>query len=320
MASNLPFNDFLVGPDYNGQDSVYMFVDARRRWFRENNPDGAIRTHILECSETSALVKAVVLKHYKDNEETESVGTGHARETYDPSTKDDFVKLAETAAIGRALANAGYGTRDFAAVKGINLLLDGEGKIPCDAPVTFKTDNKPEKTAQATTDNADSSSETPAATRRGRKKKEEKQETPPVQPPTKIEAPAQEDAYKEVEEKTGIVPENVPEPAAEPQEEKKTEQPQLKTGSKKSSGLVTTGFEDASIEPRTLEDALKFVCKAKKEGMHGKTFGEIEEINPQFIDVFASPNFLADSPIKKAHQIAAKIIVENRLKETQRVS
>lgn len=105
----------------SGKD--YLEVRWRLVWFRDEHPSGAIRTEVV--SMTPLLVKATVL-----DENGRFLSDGHASAKLPASGKAvwsgrEFEK-AETAAIGRALAHAGYGTQFDA---------DDEGDYLADSPV-----------------------------------------------------------------------------------------------------------------------------------------------------------------------------------------
>lgn len=105
----------------SGKD--YLEVKWRLVWFRDEHPSGAIRTEVV--SMTPLLVKATVL-----DENGRFLSDGHASAKLPASGKAvwsgrEFEK-AETAAIGRALAHAGYGTQFDA---------DDEADYLADSPV-----------------------------------------------------------------------------------------------------------------------------------------------------------------------------------------
>lgn len=114
----------LVISDIQGKD--YLVVSQRVLWMRHVKPDWSIQTEVIKLENDYALVKATVL-----NEKGFPIGTGHqdARVAdLTPKLKSKFVSKAETSAIGRALAMAGFGTQ-FAAED-----LD-EDELLSDSPV-----------------------------------------------------------------------------------------------------------------------------------------------------------------------------------------
>jgi len=87
--------------------SYYLPVAARLLWFREEHPDWPVVTKIADGGYGAGyvVVQAQVIKPTG-----EIIATGHKSET-----KEDFpsgwIEKAETGAIGRALAVAGYGVQ-----------------------------------------------------------------------------------------------------------------------------------------------------------------------------------------------------------------
>ena len=73
------------------EPQLYLDVKFRKLWFRLCNPNGKISKKIISLNENMAIVEAKV---YLDKEDQ-------------PDNK--FLETAETAATGRALADAGYG-------------------------------------------------------------------------------------------------------------------------------------------------------------------------------------------------------------------
>jgi len=86
--------------------ALYLPVAARVLWFREEHPDWTIETQIVEINSEHAyaIFRANI---YDDNMKLVSTGT----RVEDASGFKDFVEKAETGAVGRALAHAGYGTQ-----------------------------------------------------------------------------------------------------------------------------------------------------------------------------------------------------------------
>lgn len=84
------------------QGKDYLEVKWRMVWFREEHPKGRIITELLN----DGIVKASVF----DNDGN-ILSTGHGTPKMQGVAKSRPVEGAETAAIGRALAHAGYGTQ-----------------------------------------------------------------------------------------------------------------------------------------------------------------------------------------------------------------
>lgn len=86
----------------------YLEVKWRIAWFRDAEPNGKIKTEVLQ-TEPFMMVKATV--EHGDGAVSEGTGTAPAYGNGQSTWKYREVEKAETAAIGRALAIAGYGTQ-----------------------------------------------------------------------------------------------------------------------------------------------------------------------------------------------------------------
>jgi hypothetical protein len=111
------------------QGKDYLEVKWRIVWFRADHPKGSILTEIVNDD----LMKATIL----DND-GKVLATGHGSSKKQGIAKTRPFEGAETAAIGRALAHAGYGTQ---------FTGEDEGEHLADAPVesTKKKMTEPEK-------------------------------------------------------------------------------------------------------------------------------------------------------------------------------
>ena len=111
-------------------EQLYLDVKYRKLWFRLLNPTGKIISNIISLTENMAVVEARVYLDKCDQKE-ECVGNSYAQRfrTADPKFGDKFLELAETAATGRALADAGYGVQ-FADVGEENDPLQVDAGIP----------------------------------------------------------------------------------------------------------------------------------------------------------------------------------------------
>lgn len=101
MASKFNPNDYLI--DLRGKK--YLPVNARLAWFRDQTPDGSIDNDIV-------MVGSLVLARSRVIVEGIVIATGHAtvRSGQGTTWAGREVEKAETAAMGRALAVAGFGT------------------------------------------------------------------------------------------------------------------------------------------------------------------------------------------------------------------
>lgn len=126
-------------PILNLKGKPYLQVAHRLVWFREENPNGIIKTEMIdrggEGMNEYAVFRSEIYIQTSENLQPMLVATGHKKET----KKDfaDFMEKCETGAIGRALAMAGYGTQ-FTGDE-----LD-EGDRLADAPITPATHSKEE--------------------------------------------------------------------------------------------------------------------------------------------------------------------------------
>lgn len=90
----------------NIKGKKYLPVAWRLVWFREEHPDWSIETEIKDYPvEQRAVARAKI-----SNEQGRVIATGHKTATPRQMIKD-YVELAETGSIGRALAYCGYGTQ-----------------------------------------------------------------------------------------------------------------------------------------------------------------------------------------------------------------
>lgn len=88
----------------------YLDVVYRKLWFRLKYPEGKIVKKILKLTEQMAIVEAKVYLSRNDTEDS-FISNAMAQKylTSDDQFGNKFVELAETAAVGRALADAGFG-------------------------------------------------------------------------------------------------------------------------------------------------------------------------------------------------------------------
>ena len=119
------------------------YLPARRRvqWFRGEHPDWTINTRVVDMDFAAgyAVIRAEV-----SDETGRLIASGMKTET--KTGFGDFVEKAETGAIARAVAIAGYGTEDA-------LDLD-EGERIADGPVASRTQPEQRRGAQASSPNA----------------------------------------------------------------------------------------------------------------------------------------------------------------------
>lgn len=106
----------LTGSD--GTVKQYLDVVYRKLWFRLKNPDGKIVKKLLKLTEQTAIVEARIYLNKTDPEDS-YIASAFAQKfvSQDEQFGAKFLELAETAAVGRALADAGYGLQ-FADLEG----------------------------------------------------------------------------------------------------------------------------------------------------------------------------------------------------------
>lgn len=127
-----------------GRVTFYLDVAFRKLWFRLKYPEGKIVKKILKLTEQVAIVEAKVYLNRSDGEEN-FIANAFAQKYF--SSEDMFgskyVELAETAAVGRALTDAGFGLQ----------FSDRDGEIdpqvteaPFEAGMLFPEEGLPEGT------------------------------------------------------------------------------------------------------------------------------------------------------------------------------
>lgn len=121
----------------DGTVSQYLDVKYRLLWFRLHRPNGRIESEIVHLDDKSAVV-CCKLYEDKNSGDGEYLSKAYAqRFLTQEKFGDRYLETAETAAIGRALAAAGYGTQFCDAGD----MLSG---IIVDAPVGFPgTEDEP---------------------------------------------------------------------------------------------------------------------------------------------------------------------------------
>jgi len=121
------------------QGKDYLEVKWRIVWFRDDHPKGGIITELAQSE--PMLMKASIL-----DGEGNVLGTGYGSPKMQGVSKSRPVEGAETAAIGRALAHAGYGTQ---------FTGEDEEDHLADSPVEKNNGHKPEQKKEQKTPEGD---------------------------------------------------------------------------------------------------------------------------------------------------------------------
>jgi hypothetical protein len=109
----------------NIRGKEYQTVALRVQKFREAHPDWEISTEIIEANEKFVIMQARIY-----NTEGKCIATGHAEEFRSASQINSTSALenAETSAIGRALAAAGWGGTEFASANEVQNAIHQQNK------------------------------------------------------------------------------------------------------------------------------------------------------------------------------------------------
>ena len=117
-------------PNEDGTSSLYLDVKYRLLWFRLHRPNGKINTEIIHVDDKSAIVSCKLYSDKCDKEEQYIARSCAQRFLTQEKYGDRYLEIAETAALGRVLAAAGYGTQFCGST-------DMLGDVIVDAPVDF---------------------------------------------------------------------------------------------------------------------------------------------------------------------------------------
>lgn len=113
----------------NIKGKPYITVDERLIYFRDHYPNHALESEVIEKTENTILIKAVI-----SDENSRVIATGLAEEEKDSSyiNKTSYVENCETSAWGRALANFGIGidAGSVASADEVNNAIANQNKKP----------------------------------------------------------------------------------------------------------------------------------------------------------------------------------------------
>ena len=112
------------------EDQLYLDVKYRKLWFRLAYPLGRIASTIVRFTENMALAEARIYLNHEDAPENYIANAFSMKfRSEDPKFGDKFLEMAETAAVGRALSDAGFGVQ-FADVGESNDPAQVDAGIP----------------------------------------------------------------------------------------------------------------------------------------------------------------------------------------------
>ena len=112
----------------DGTMSLYLDVKYRLLWFRLHRPEGKIDSEIIRVDDKSAVVSCRLYNDKNDPAEQYIARACAQRFMSSERFGDRYLEIAETAALGRALAAAGYGTQFCGS-------SDMLGDVIADAPI-----------------------------------------------------------------------------------------------------------------------------------------------------------------------------------------
>ena len=116
----------------NLKGQQYLEVKWRVVWFRDEHPEGYIKTEMVEHNPADGLAVFRAQAGYWTTDDREVYATGYGSETR--TDFGDYLEKSETKSVGRALALLGYGTAQA-------IELDEDEHTVVDSPV-----DRPSKT------------------------------------------------------------------------------------------------------------------------------------------------------------------------------
>ena len=118
----------------DGTMSLYLDVKYRLLWFRLSRPEGKIDSEIVRVDDKSAVVCCRLYNDKSDPADQYIARACAQRFVSSDRFGDRYLEIAETAALGRVLAAAGYGTQFC----GSQDMLTG---VIADSPVELTQEN-----------------------------------------------------------------------------------------------------------------------------------------------------------------------------------
>ena len=118
----------------DGTKSLYLDVKYRLLWFRLHRPNGKIQSEIISVDDKSAVVSCKLYSDRSDPPDQYIASSCAQRFFSGEKFGDRYLEIAETAALGRVLAAAGYGTQFCGTT---DMLSD----VIADAPIEMPPDD-----------------------------------------------------------------------------------------------------------------------------------------------------------------------------------
>ena len=128
-----PFDFIRIIPVDGSEPQIYMDVKNRKLWFRAKHKTGKISKIIHELDQNHATIEARVYASNND-EDGNYLANAFATRYFNPEDKifgKKFVELAEVAATGRALSDAGFN------IQGGNVITDDSDPAIVDAGINI---------------------------------------------------------------------------------------------------------------------------------------------------------------------------------------
>jgi len=279
--------------DLNGEERLYLDVVYRKAWFRLKYPSGRLSKKIIRLDERVAVVEARVYPDYKDDSEN-YISNAFGQRNYDENDQyaQKYLELAETAAIGRALLDAGFG-----------MVFDDSGITFDDMPVDSgvanlvgnKKDNSKNKSGKKDKDNEQS-----------------KEGVNDIKSEDSVESEADSTESKNVETSSNVTTLEINNSSEDVPIEKSTETSIEGDSSK----LVLNEADEVEelLKKMTYEYAANYVIPVGYQ--KGKTFKQIAIERPSSLEWYVH-EYSGPNNILKA---AAKFLIDKAFSEKEKVS
>lgn len=275
------------------EDQLYLDVKYRKLWFRLVHPAGKVISYIRSFTENMALVEARVYLDKGDSEDSYIANSFSQKfRSEDPVFGDKFLEMAETAAIGRALSDAGFGLQ-FADV--------GEPDDPnqVDAGIPVPDGSIPAEGMETLPANRTSVQEMPGVQNYGNP-------MPPMQ-----QGSMMAQFYQQAQENGRLVGQQGMGQAPMNKATNQNSQPAIQGGSSQPRGTdpLDPGMPvEELVQRMTYEQAVQVVIPGNGK-FGGKTMGQVAVENPQNLGWFAQ-SYSGNNHMVPA---AARILIEKAM-------